>query len=71
MTLSHSRVAPVASNPPATKPPANSNLECCNCDNQISASRLEALPDTKICIECAEAKEEWSKKKMRYGTGSF
>ena len=29
-------------------------MECSNCNNQIDEERLELLPRTKICSECAQ-----------------
>jgi len=67
MAFSRNRGVHVASNPKVTQLPNESNLECLNCDNEISLSRRQALPDTKICIECAKAKEELTQKKSQYG----
>lgn len=32
---------------------------CSNCGAKISKERLEALPDTELCIECARTIEEF------------
>lgn len=28
---------------------------CARCGNEIPAERLEALPDTRVCVPCSEA----------------
>jgi RNA polymerase-binding transcription factor DksA len=48
-------------------PNKSSNKRCENCDEDISPSRQEALPDCKICIECANSYEEMIQSRNRYG----
>lgn len=32
-------------------------MNCTKCDQPISEERLEALPDTKVCVACSDVKK--------------
>lgn len=61
---------PTAPAVPATKPqelPQNadvlSDVRCVSCNKYISQRRLEAIPDTRLCIACARAAETEEKER--------
>ena len=33
-------------------------MNCLDCDNEIPAARLEALPDVKYCVNCSDKHTE-------------